>query len=153
MIKIDFLADHLESIPTLVKWFRAQWPEYFADWSDEEMKQDFLSDTNRDTIPSRLVAFDNDELAGTIILRENGNESLAEYQPELGGLYVDKPYRGRGIGMELVRAGMKLAHDQGYDTVYATTTAAKGILVRLGWEFVNTADYQDGEHSLYRCKI
>ena len=153
MIKIHFLADHVESIPTLVKWFRAQWPDYFADWSDEEMEQDFLLDIPRDHLPSRLVAFYDDELAGTIILRENGNESLVEYQPELGGLYVDESCRGHGIGSELVRAGMKLAHDQGYEMVYATTTAAKGILERLGWEFVENADYQDGEQLLYQCKL
>jgi N-acetylglutamate synthase-like GNAT family acetyltransferase len=61
--------------------------------------------------------------------------------------------RGQGIGSELVQAGMKVARDQGYERVYAITTAAVGILERLGWEFVKTVVYQDGEHSLYGCKL
>jgi len=153
MIKIDFLADHLDSIPTLAKWFRAQWPEYFVDWSQDDLERDFLLDIPRDHLPSRLVAFYDDVLAGTIILRENGDESLAEYQPELGGLYVAESHRGYGIGTELIRAGMKLAIDQGYETVYAKTIAAAGILERLGWEFIKTVVHSDEVTALYRRKL
>ena len=62
-------------------------------------------------------------------------------------------YRGHGIGTELVRAGMKVAREQGYATVSATTVAAAGILERLGWDFVKTVIHQDGQISLYRCKL
>jgi predicted N-acetyltransferase YhbS len=153
MITIGFLADCSDTIPTLARWFREQWPDYFADWSQAEMEADFLEDASRDRLPIRLVAFESAELAGTIILREMGNEALAEFQPELGGLYVVGSHRGQGIGSELVRAGMKVARDQGFETVYATTTAAAGILERLGWEFLKTAVYQNAEHSLYRCNL
>jgi RimJ/RimL family protein N-acetyltransferase len=149
MITISFLADYPETIPTLAKWFRDQWPDYFADWSDAEMQADFLEDVSRDRLPIRLVAFESGELVGTIILRENGNESLAAFQPELGGLFVVASHRRHGIGAELVQAGMNVARDLGFETVYATTTAAAGILERLGWAFVKTAVYQDGEHALY----
>lgn len=152
MITIGFLADYPDTIPTLVKWFRAQWSDYFADWSPEEMAQDFLEDCSRDRLPIRLVAFVSDELAGTIILREQGSEMLSEFQPELGGLYVATSHRGRGVGTELVRAGMALAHAQGYETVFATTVAAANILERLGWEFIKTVVHEDWGLSLYRCK-
>jgi RimJ/RimL family protein N-acetyltransferase len=78
---------------------------------------------------------------------------LPEFQPELGGLYVVESHRGHGIATELVRAGMKVALEQGYETVFATTLAAAGILERLGWEFVKTVVHWDGELSLYRCKL
>ena len=153
MITIDFLADHLDTIPTLVKWFRDQWPDYHADMSREEMEQDFLEDASRDRLPIRLVAFESNELAGTIILRNNGSETLPEFQPELGGLYVVESHRNRGIATELIRAGMQIARVQGYDTVFATTVAAAGILERLGWEFLQPVVYQDGPTALYRYKL
>jgi RimJ/RimL family protein N-acetyltransferase len=152
MITIAFLADYPDTIPTLAKWFRVQWPDYYADWSQAELEQDFLEDASRDRLPIRLIAFESNELVGTIIMREQGSETLPEFQPELGGLYVVESHRGHGIGTELVRAGMKLALDQGYETVYATTVVAAGILERLGWEFIKTVIYQDGQLSLYRCK-
>jgi GNAT superfamily N-acetyltransferase len=153
MIRIGFLADNEEAIPTLVGWFRGQWPGYFGKWSDEEMTADFLEDCSRERLPIRLVAFVLGELAGTIVLRENGNEALLEFQPELGGLYVVGAQRGLGVGSELVGAGMEVARDLGYEAVFATTTNAVGILERLGWVFVKTAVYQDGEHALYRCDL
>jgi RimJ/RimL family protein N-acetyltransferase len=153
MITIGFLADYPDTIPMLARWFRDQWPDYYADRSQEEIEQDFLTDAFRDRLPIRLIAFESSELAGTIVLREDGTEMLPEFQPELGGLYVVESHRGHGIATELVRAGMKVALDQGYETVYATTVAAAGILERLGWEFIKTVIHSDGELSLYQCKL
>lgn len=153
MSTIGFLADHLHTIPTLVKWFRAQWSDYYADMSDEEMTQDFLEDISRNSIPTRLVAFEANEVVGTIVLRGSGTETFPEHEPELGGLYVVETQRGHGIGTDLVQAGMKLARDQGYTAISATTVKAAGILERLGWEFIKTVQYPDGEVSLYRCKL
>jgi len=153
MITIGFLADHPNTVPALAKWFRDQWPDYYAGWSQEEMEQDFLEDASYDRLPIRLVAFESNELVGTIILRENRTEMLPEFQPELGGLYVVESHRGHGIGTELVRAGMNLALDQGYETIHATTVVAAGILERLGWEFIKTVIHDDGQLALYRCKL
>ena len=153
MITIGFLADHLDTIPTLIQWFRGQWPEYYKDWSQKEMEQDFLEDISRNSLPSRLVVFEAGELAGTIILRKRGDESATEFEPELGGLYVAEAYRGHGIGTELVRAGMKLAAEQGFKKVYATTVRAAGILERLGWEFVQTLEHDGESLKLYQCEL
>ena len=153
MITIGFLADHLDTIPKLASWFREQWPDYFANWSQSEMEQDFLQDASYNRLPIRLVAFEADELVGTIVLREQGSESMPEFQPELGGLYVIGSQRGRGIGTALVEAGMKLASDQGCEIVYATTVAAAGILERLGWAFIKTVKHQDGQLALYGCEL
>ena len=153
MITIGFLADHPDAIPTLAKWFRAQWPDYHAERSQEEMEQDFIEDASRDRLPIRLVAFESSELAGTVVVRKRGSHTLPEFQPELGGLYVVESHRGHGIATELVRAGMKIALQQGYETVHATTVVAAGILERLGWEFIKTVEYEDGPVALYRCKL
>ena len=153
MITIRLLADHPDTIPTLAKWFRDQWPDYYANWSPAQIEQDFLEDASRNRLPIRLVAFESNELVGTIVLREQSTEMSPEFQPELGGLYVIESHRVRGIGTELVQAGMKLALDQGYRTVFATTVVAAGILELLGWEFIKTVIHQDGQLALYRCKL
>ena len=153
MIKIGFLVDYPDTIPTLAHWFRDQWPDYYVSSSIADIEDNFIEDASRDRLPSRLVAFQANQLAGTIVLREHQGENLAQVQPELGGLYVLASHRGHGIATELVRAGMKLALDLGFETVFATTVAAAGILNRLGWEFVKTVTHPDGELSLYRCKL
>jgi GNAT superfamily N-acetyltransferase len=150
MIEIKFLADCPETVPILVDWFRAQWPDYYADQTLEEMAQDFYADANRSGIPLRLVAFAGGEPAGTIVLRDEATWKLPEYQPGLGGLFVAARQRGRGIGSALVKAGMDVAREQGYESVFATTVLAGGILRRLGWEFVRSVAHDDEQLDLYR---
>ena len=54
VVAVVEFADHVDSIPTLATWFRAQWSHYYADWTQAEMEQDFLEDTSRDRLPCRL---------------------------------------------------------------------------------------------------
>ena len=153
MAEIALLADYPETIPTLARWFRAQWPEYYAERNPAEIAQDFYEDTNRDSLPVRLVAFAGGELAGTITLRAHAIWTLPEYHPGLGGLLVVERHRSRGIGTELVSAGMNLARELGYERVYATTVNARGILERLGWMFVRAVSHDDEQLLLYCVEL
>ncbi len=153
MIEIAFLVDYPEAIHTLTHWFRAQWPEYYAERTPADIAQDFYSEANRDGLPVRLVAFADGELAGTITLRDQAFRALPEYHPGLGGLFVVERHRGRGIGTELVRAGMKVARDQGYERVYDATVTASGILECLGWKLVQEVSHSDEQTVLYRCDL
>ncbi|MEM7034181.1 MAG: GNAT family N-acetyltransferase [Chloroflexota bacterium] len=149
MIKIAFLTDYPDTIPPLTQWFRDQWPEYFAGRTLSDIAQDFYAEANRDDIPLRLLAFIDDELAGTITLRDQASSVLPNYHPGLGGLYVLEQHRGRGIGTELVKAGMDLAQEQGYERVYVETVKARGIIERLGWKFVQTVSHDDEQSAIY----
>jgi GNAT superfamily N-acetyltransferase len=153
MTEIAFLVDHPETLPTLAGWFRAQWPEYYAERTPAEIAQDFYEEANRDGLPVRLVAFAGGELAGTITLRAHAAWALPEYHPGLGGLLVVERHRSRGIGTELVRAGMIVAREQGYKKVYATTVNARSILERLGWTFVRAVSHGDEQLMLYSVEL
>lgn len=153
MIKISLLADCPESVPTLVRWFRTQWPDYFAGRTEADIAQDFFLEANRNGIPVRLVAFADGELAGTITLRDRAMNALPEYHPGLGGLFVIEQHRGQGIGSELVRAGMHVAREQGYQRIYATTVAARGILERLGWKPIQRVSDGDEKLMIYSCDL
>jgi GNAT superfamily N-acetyltransferase len=153
MIKIAFLADHADAVPVLARWFRAQWPDYFSTRTLAAIEQDFHAEANRDRLPTRLVAFVDDELAGTIVLRARAFGDLPAYSPGLGGLYVADPYRRRGVGAELIRAGVDLSHTQGYETVYAATSVAHGLFQGLGWELVETIAEGQDRLGIYRCVL
>jgi predicted N-acetyltransferase YhbS len=150
VITVAHLADYPESIPTLAEWFRIQWPDYYAGRTRTEIEQEFRAEAVREGLPLRLVAFESGELAGTIHLRGMALRTLLEFHPGLGGLYVHGSHRGRGVGTELVRTGMDLAHEQGYEIVYAATASATGILKRLGWEQVASALHDGEQLGIYR---
>jgi hypothetical protein len=48
---------------------------------------------------------------------------------------------------------MKVAQEQGYERVYATTIAARGILERLGWKLVQEVLHGDEQLMLYQCEL
>lgn len=154
MIETDFLANHPGVIPTLAAWFRAQWPAHYGQRTLADIERDFHAEADRRRLPVRLLAFVDGELAGTIVLRDHAMQILPEFRPGLGGLFVPTRLRARGVGTELVRAGMDVARRQGYGAVYAVTAAAGGILTRLGWTAVQEVVEQDDERLiLYRCVL
>jgi RimJ/RimL family protein N-acetyltransferase len=153
MVTIANLADHLYTIPTLAMWFRVQWPAYYAQQTQADVEHGFQLEAARDGLPLRLVAFESGELAGTIVLREQAIDSLPEFRPGLGGLFVVESYRGHGIATELVRAGMSVARNQGYERIYAITAVAGGILERLGWRQIKAFIHQGEQHALYQCAL
>ena len=73
MITIAFLADYPDTIPTLAKWFRDQWPDYYAARSQEQIEQDFLSDVSRDRLPVRLIAFESSKLPARLSYARTGS--------------------------------------------------------------------------------
>jgi GNAT superfamily N-acetyltransferase len=153
MITIAFLADHPEVVPTLTHWFRDQWPEYYAARTQAEIAQDFHPEANRDGLPVRLLAFADGVLVGTVTLREQALRGFPEYQPGIGGLFVAEQHRGQGVGMALVRAGMQLAEEQGYTTVYIATVTARGIVEHLGWKLVRAITHDEEQTVIYQCDL
>jgi RimJ/RimL family protein N-acetyltransferase len=153
MLKIAFLVDHAEIIPTLAQWFRLEWSDYYAKRTLVDIEQDFRSDLNRDKLPIRLIAFQDEVPVGTIVLREQVSETHPQYQPGLGGLYVAISHRGQGIGTELVQAGMTTAHELGIQTLYATTHVAGGILEGLGWKQLGSVLHGEEQIALYQCAL
>lgn len=62
----------------------------------------------------------------------------------LGGLFVDAPYRSRGIGQLLLEKGIQVIKDLGYRELYLTTHTANRYYKRLGWQSVELAKSDDG---------
>ena len=55
--------------------------------------------------------------------------------------------------MALVRAGMQLAQQQGYSTVYIATVTARGIVEHLGWRLLRAVTHGDEQTVVYQCGL
>lgn len=95
-----------------------------------------LMEENRTThnIPVALIAHDGDEFLGTVSLIASDLSSRPDYSPWVAALWVDEPYRSRGIGSTLVTAAIQIARDQQFETVYLGATSDKHeFYVARGW--------------------
>lgn len=153
MITISLLHEYPETILTLASWFRKQWPDYFAQQTQIDVERTFRAEANRETLPIRLVAFVSEQLAGTITLRQYAISSMPQYQPGLGGLCVTPEQRNQAVGSALVKAGMNLARLQGFESIYATTVTADGILLRLGWHLHTQVTHNLEQLALYHYEF
>ncbi len=64
-MRIEYLADYTEHIPTLAKWFHDQWGYLSPDRTLEEQTERVRMKANRETIPVACVAMDGDAPIGS----------------------------------------------------------------------------------------
>jgi GNAT superfamily N-acetyltransferase len=78
---------------------------------------------------------------GTVALLPESITTHKHLSPWLGGLYVHPPYRHKGAGSKLVRAGLERALGLGFDCVYAGISKAEDLYVSQGWEVMERVIY------------
>ncbi len=128
------LADAHEVIPTIAKWYKAEWSDWFADTPLAEIEADFASIANTDKLPLGIALFDSTaKIVGVCSLRADPFEPYPHAGPWLRGLYVDTPQRGQGLAGKLILAVEWHAARLGIPKLYAATHSAIGTFERAGW--------------------
>ncbi len=132
-MNIAYLADHPHVAPVLAEWFYQEWAYLHPGRTQADVERAIAERANKDRIPLALVAFEGGELIGTVCLKVHEGDRQ-DLTPWLAGLYVAKPWRGRGIGAALVAAIEKTARDLGKDRLYLYTPDAENFYARLEWQ-------------------
>jgi GNAT superfamily N-acetyltransferase len=132
-IRIEHLADHPDTIPTLAAWAKAQWAHWLTDVPVEKIEAAFERRMTPGRIPDTFVALDSDVPVGTASLTEEDLPARRDLSPWLATVYVLPTYRNRGIGSRLVRAVMEEAGDLAVPVLYLYTPDKVSFYRRLGW--------------------
>jgi GNAT superfamily N-acetyltransferase len=149
-VQVLHLADFPECLPTLARWFKETWGEYYHDRSTESIGDDFRVRMNCDALPIALVAVEGDQPRGTVALAAESITTHPHLTPWLCALYVHHDHRHRGIGSALLRMGMEEARRLGFAEVYAGTAPGRNMLERLGWETLEMQPYHGEEIAIMR---
>ena len=142
-MKISLLADHPETIPALAKWFYAEWSYLVPGRSEQDVAASIAERATRRGIPIALVAFEGDELIGSVCLKLSDMDTRPELTPWLAGLYVKESWRNRGVGSALVKAIEKQALEQGVKQLFLYTPESERFYAALGWQVLERTDYHD----------
>ena len=134
-VEFAFLADRVDAIPTIARWYFDEWGHLVKGDSSERARDRVEGYLNRDEIPFILVVTNNNELVGAAQLRYR---EMAEMFPDkehwLGGVYVAASHRGQGYGVQIVERIVEMAPRYGVETLYLQTQALDGgLYARLGW--------------------
>ena len=134
-IEFMFLADRVDAIPIISKWYFDEWGHFEQGGSIERTRDRIEDYMNRDEIPFILVATNDNDLVGAAQLKYH---EMAEMFPDkehwLGGVYVAASHRGQGYGSQIVEQIVKMAPRYGVETLHLQTEALDGgLYARLGW--------------------
>jgi predicted N-acetyltransferase YhbS len=141
MVCIEYLADCPEHIPVLAAWHYAQW-RYLDVGVSVAQRAAALREHGRDTVPMTLIALSGDTLLGSASLIAHDMDTRMDLSPWLASVYVDPPYRERGIGSTLVGEIVGRAARLGFPALYLFTPDRAPFYERLGWHVL--------EHTTYR---
>jgi predicted N-acetyltransferase YhbS len=120
-LTIQHLFETPEHIPTVAKWIHHEWWTDKPGHSEKTMENRLRRAKSADRIPLSFLAIDDDIPVGTINLVENDNETRPELYPWLAALLVQKKYRLRGIGSQLVHCLLFHARRLGIEEIYLGT--------------------------------
>ncbi|HUW44925.1 MAG TPA: GNAT family N-acetyltransferase [Dehalococcoidia bacterium] len=152
-MNIAYLADHKEVIPLLAQWFYNEWAYLHPERTLADVELLIGERINTNKISVALVAFDNQELLGTVCLKVHDMDTRLDLSPWLAGLYVSAPRRRQGIGAALVSAIEKKAHELGVEKLYLHTPESETFYSKLGWQVKERPQYHGYPVSLMQKKI
>jgi predicted N-acetyltransferase YhbS len=152
-MNIVYLADHKEVIPMLAQWFYKEWAYLHPDRTLADVERFIGERANTDKIPVTLVAFEGQELLGTVCLKAHDMDTRLDLTPWLAGLYVSAPRRRQGTGARLVSAIEEKAYELGVKRLYLYTPESETFYSRLGWQLRERTKYHGYPVTLMQKEI
>ncbi len=142
-MNIEYLANHREVIPTLARWFYEEWAWLHPERTYADVERLITERAQKNRIPVALVAFDDEELLGTICLKVHDMDTRRDLTPWLAGLYVSAQRRHQGIGAALVSAIEREACDFGINKLYLYTPESEDFYAKCGWQIKERTEYHN----------
>jgi len=140
-MRIEYLSDNASKIPELARLHFEEWGYLRPGESIEERTERLRLFCGRHSIPSVVVALENDELIGSAMLVDRDMESHLHLTPWLAGVFVRPQFRGKNIGKALVKRIEDDAHSLGIRALYLYSPSTRGFYEQLGWKVIDRCEY------------
>lgn len=148
-MRIGYLADHPEALPTLERLFQSEWAAYYGAAGPGNAHHDLVAYSNRGQLPVGVVAFLDSEPCGVAALKVDSLSTHKHLTPWIGGGMVAPQFRRHGVGARLASALEDVARHLGFTTVYSGTRTANSLLIREGWRCMEVVQYDGEAVSIY----
>ena len=141
-MKLELLAKNKNQLLTIAKWYIEEWGYLCKEKTLEKEIENLQEYLNEDRVPLILTAIDHGELLGAAQLKFHEMSIYPDKTHWLGGVYVSKKYRGKGIAYQLILELIEIARKLNIKTLYLQTENLDGGLYRrLGWMPLEQVNY------------
>ncbi|RJT39457.1 GNAT family N-acetyltransferase [Rahnella woolbedingensis] len=149
-MQIINLTERPEFAEAVTDW---QWQAFGSENSREFFSSVVKSCLTGADLPQTFIALDGERLAGTVGLWRCDLISRQDLTPWLAALYVDEPYRSRGLGQQLQKFVLEHSRRSGFRELYLYA-GFTGYYERFGWKYIGDAlDYPDKPVRLYHQSL
>lgn len=135
-------SDESDIIERIANW-------YYNEWQTPKNKTiQRLSNSPSDELNAQFLAFENDELTGTVGLAKEINITkahphLAHLHPWIALLYVDQNHRRKGVATCLLQGIDSFACENNIPYLYLGTFTAESLYAKHGYQSIETVDYKN----------
>jgi GNAT superfamily N-acetyltransferase len=140
--QIEDLADHVSHLPLLAQWHHAEFGYLNPANTVGRYVERLTASAQKSDLPMTFVAVRSDTLIGSASLVRQ-TITHQHLSPWLSSVYVDPPYRGRGIASALVGRVERAAARMGSKNIYLFTPSSEKLYASLGWELMEYSTHRE----------
>jgi len=149
-----FLSQNEKFIPTIANWYHDEWGSTDHVISLDKEVEKLSKYLNENKVPLILTAIENNELVGVAQLKEHEMKIYPDYQYWLGGVYVPKEHRRKGIAKYLIFEAKTIATSLNINVLYLQTEFLNGgIYKELGWKKIEEVNYKEADVAVMKINL
>ena len=152
-MKIEYLADHMGSVPLLANWHHEEFSYLNPQKTIEQRLTNLNNSAGYGGIPLTVVGMFGDAVVGCASLVHNDMDTHEELSPWLASVYVDPEYRGKGLGSALVERIVKEATESKVKDLYLYTTDRESLYSRLGWQVYSREEFHGEDVVVMKLRL
>jgi len=140
---LKLLTDDEETISILANWYFDEWGDSLFGDSLDKVKDKLNNYVKPNQLPLIVIATEGNKIIGASQLKFHEMDIYPEKEHWLGGVYVDRQYRGNGVAKTIISEVILLAKVFNISKLYLQTEFLDGGLYsRLGWRPLEKVNYQ-----------
>ncbi|SDR11844.1 GNAT family N-acetyltransferase [Pseudovibrio sp. Tun.PSC04-5.I4] len=136
----NLVITDLKNVPQFLEQAaQGMWLEWWEEEGHpiEDVYEELRSSLGTQTLPTTLIAHDEEQFLGMVMLVKSDMSKRPQYTPWLASLWVAPDHRGKGVGSRLAKELKTHTFSSGANQLYLfAKPSLRGFYETLGWRCI-----------------